>query len=106
MSPKGGGGPGGTGGGRPEDPKGPRRGIGAGGARSAASRLPAVRIALAHDLVRAGRILDRRGGVTAARGGPSAGGAAAGTWGTPRRGPAGGPHRPVFPGMWGTVTGP
>jgi L-fuculose-phosphate aldolase len=71
MSPKGGG-PGGTGGSRPEDPKGPRRGIGAGGARSAASRLRAVRIALAHDLVRAGRILDRRGMIAADQGDLSA----------------------------------
>jgi L-fuculose-phosphate aldolase len=69
MSPKGG--PGG-GAGKPEDPKGPRRGIGAAGARSAASRLRAVRIALAHDLVRAGRILDRRGMIAADQGDLSA----------------------------------
>ena len=47
-----------------------RRGIGA--ARSAASRNRAVRIALAHDLVRAGRILDRRGMIAASEGNLSA----------------------------------
>lgn len=58
-------------------PKGPEReepgrrpGIGAG--RSAASRQRAVRIALAHDLVRAGRILDRRGMIAASEGNLSA----------------------------------
>jgi L-fuculose-phosphate aldolase len=65
MSPKGGSG-------KREEPNGPRRSIGAGGARSAASRLRAVRIALAHDLVRAGRILDRRGMIAANEGNLSA----------------------------------
>jgi L-fuculose-phosphate aldolase len=66
MNPKG------AGGGRREEPEGPRRGIGSGGARSAASRLRAVRIALAHDLVRAGRILERRGMIAASEGNLSA----------------------------------
>lgn len=58
-------------------PKGPGRedpdrrpGIGTG--RSAASRQRAVRVALAHDLVRAGRILDRRGMIAASEGNLSA----------------------------------
>jgi L-fuculose-phosphate aldolase len=63
---------GGTGGGRREEPEGPRRGIGSGGARSAASRIRAVRIALAHDLVRAGKILERRGMIAASEGNLSA----------------------------------
>ena len=65
MSPKG---PGG----KREEPEGPRRGIGPGGARSAASRIRAVRIALAHDLVRAGKILERRGMLAASEGNLSA----------------------------------
>lgn len=60
------------GGGRREEPEGPRRGIGSGGARSAASRIRAVRIALAHDLVRAGKILERRGMIAASEGNLSA----------------------------------
>jgi L-fuculose-phosphate aldolase len=62
----------GAGGGRREEPERPRRGIGSGGARSAASRIRAVRIALAHDLVRAGRILERRGMIAASEGNLSA----------------------------------
>ena len=51
----------------------PRRGIGAGGgARSAASRIRAVRIALAHDLIRAGKILEKRGMLAASEGNLSA----------------------------------
>ena len=46
----------------------PRRGIGAGSARSAAARLRAVRIALAHDLIRVAKILDRRGMIVASEG--------------------------------------
>src|SRR5688572_19223213 len=65
MSPKGGSG-------RREEPEGPRRGIGSGGARSAASKLRAVRIALAHELVRAGKILERRGMIMATEGNLSA----------------------------------
>jgi L-fuculose-phosphate aldolase len=61
----------GAGGGRREEPEGPRRGIGS-GARSAASRIRAVRIALAHDLVRAGKILERRGMIAASEGNLSA----------------------------------
>jgi L-fuculose-phosphate aldolase len=49
-----------------------RRGIGSGKARAAAARLRAVRIALAHDLIRAGRILDRRGMIVASEGNLSA----------------------------------
>jgi L-fuculose-phosphate aldolase len=66
MSPKG------TPGGKREEPEGPRRGIGPGGARSAAARIRAVRIALAHDLVRAGKILERRGMIAASEGNLSA----------------------------------
>lgn len=46
----------------------PRRGIGAGSPRSAAARLRAVRIALAHDLIRVAKILDRRGMIVASEG--------------------------------------
>ncbi|MGE5175641.1 MAG: class II aldolase/adducin family protein [Hyphomicrobiales bacterium] len=49
-----------------------RRGIGSSRARAEAARLRAVRIALAHDLVRAGRILDRRGMIVASEGNLSA----------------------------------
>jgi len=49
-----------------------RRGIGPSASRAASSRLRAVRIALAHDLVRAGRILDRRGMIAASEGNLSA----------------------------------
>lgn len=55
-----------------EEPNERRRGIGSSAARSAASRLRAVRIALAHDLVRAGRILERRGMIAASEGNLSA----------------------------------
>ena len=58
--------------GGPEGPDGRRRGIGARGERTQAARLRAVRIALAHDLVRAGRILDRRGMIAASEGNLSA----------------------------------
>jgi L-fuculose-phosphate aldolase len=54
--------------GRPER----RRGIGSSRARAEAARLRAVRIALAHDLIRAGRILDRRGMIVASEGNLSA----------------------------------
>jgi L-fuculose-phosphate aldolase len=50
-----------------------KRNISTGRGRSAAStRLQAIRIALAHDLVRAGRILDRRGMIVASEGNLSA----------------------------------
>lgn len=50
-----------------------RRSIGSGRGRAAAStRLQAIRIALSHDLVRAGRILDRRGMIVASEGNLSA----------------------------------
>ena len=50
-----------------------RRNIGSGRGRAAAStRLQAIRIALSHDLVRAGRILDRRGMIVASEGNLSA----------------------------------
>jgi L-fuculose-phosphate aldolase len=55
-----------------DDPDRRRRGIGSSAARSAAARIRAVRIALAHDLVRAGRILDRRGMIAASEGNLSA----------------------------------
>jgi L-fuculose-phosphate aldolase len=54
------------------DSEEPRRRIGAGTARSAAARLRAVRIALAHELIRVGRILDRRGMIVATEGSLSA----------------------------------
>jgi len=60
------------GGSRREDPDGRRRGVGPDSERSAAARVRAVRIALAHDLVRAGRILDRRGMIAATEGNLSA----------------------------------
>lgn len=53
-----------------DDPNGRRRGPSA--ERSAAAKNRAVRIALAHDLVRAGRILDRRGMIAASEGNLSA----------------------------------
>ena len=64
----------------PKNPKGGaeggepgRRGIGSGRGRAAAStRLQAIRIALSHDIVRAGRILDRRGMIVASEGNLSA----------------------------------
>jgi L-fuculose-phosphate aldolase len=50
-----------------------KRNIGTGRGRAAAStRLQAIRIALSHDLVRAGRILDRRGMIVANEGNLSA----------------------------------
>jgi L-fuculose-phosphate aldolase len=50
-----------------------KRNISSGRGRSAAStRLQAIRIALSHDLVRAGRILDRRGMIVASEGNLSA----------------------------------
>jgi L-fuculose-phosphate aldolase len=50
-----------------------KRNIGSGRGRAAAStRLQAIRIALSHDLVRAGRILDRRGMIVASEGNLSA----------------------------------
>jgi L-fuculose-phosphate aldolase len=50
-----------------------RRSIGTGKGRAAAStRLQAIRIALSHEIVRAGRILDRRGMVVASEGNLSA----------------------------------
>ena len=51
----------------------PRRNIGSGLGRAAASaRLRAVRIALSHELIRAGRVLDRRGMIVATQGNLSA----------------------------------
>lgn len=61
--------------GRPGDPEGdrPKRNIGSGVGRAAASaRLQAVRIALCHELVRAGRVLSRKGIVVATEGNLSA----------------------------------
>lgn len=55
-----------------DDPDGRRRGAGPNAERSAAAKNRAVRIALAHDLVRAGRILDRRGMLAASEGNLSA----------------------------------
>ena len=50
-----------------------RRSIGSGRGRAAAStRLQAIRIALSHEIVRAGRILDRRGMIVASEGNLSA----------------------------------
>lgn len=59
----------------PSDPGGepPKRSIGSGVGRAAASaRLRAMRIALAHELIRAGRVLERRGMIVAAQGNLSA----------------------------------
>jgi len=51
----------------------PKRSISTGQGRSAAStRLQAIRIALSHEIVRAGRILDRRGMIVATEGNLSA----------------------------------
>jgi L-fuculose-phosphate aldolase len=60
---------------KPTDPEGerPRRNIGSGTGRAAASaRLQAVRIALSHELIRAGRVLSRRGMIVATEGNLSA----------------------------------
>ena len=60
---------------KPSDPGGeePKRNIGLGMGRAAASaRRRAVRIALCHDLIRAGRVLDRRGMIVANEGNLSA----------------------------------
>jgi len=60
-------------GGGPDPDDRPKRSIGSGVGRAAASaRLQAVRIALCHELVRAGRVLSRRGIVVAAEGNLSA----------------------------------
>jgi len=59
----------------PSDPGGepPKRGISSGVGRAAVSaRSRAMRIALAHDLIRAGRVLERRGMIAAAQGNLSA----------------------------------
>lgn len=61
--------------GRSGEPEGdrPKRNIGSGVGRAAASaRLQAVRIALCHELIRAGRVLSRRGIVVATEGNLSA----------------------------------
>ena len=60
---------------KPTDPEGerPKRSIGSGQSRAAASaRLQAVRIALSHELIRAGRVLSRRGMIVATEGNLSA----------------------------------
>ena len=60
---------------KPTDPEGerPKRSIGSGQSRAAASaRLQAVRIALSHELIRAGRVLSRRGIIVATEGNLSA----------------------------------
>jgi len=60
---------------KPTDPDGerPKRSIGSGTSRAAASaRLQAVRIALSHELIRAGRVLSRRGMIVATEGNLSA----------------------------------
>jgi L-fuculose-phosphate aldolase len=60
---------------KPNDPEGerPKRNIGSGVGRAAASaRLQAVRIALCHELIRAGHVLDRSGLIVATEGNLSA----------------------------------
>jgi len=58
---------------RPHPEGAGKRGIGSGETPSAAStRLQAIRIALSHDLTRAGRVLERRGMIVATEGNLSA----------------------------------